>query len=332
MMIKLYSAAAGSTVRPKPIPIVRSAVMRRNILIFHLGALGDFVLTWPVAMALGRLFPQCRIFYVTHPEKGQLAEKAIGVESISIEAGWHELFADTAKLSEAAQNRLLSAQTVISFLSNGNDKWASNVKRISPESLCIAVEPPARGEIENGQHAAAFIAAQFTNYPVLEEGIQKMLASIAERGIGRRSENGGEILIHPGSGAMKKCWPVERFIELGSQLKAAGHGVRFVIGEVEREQLGREIIGALSKISEVSQPKNLVELWQLIRSAKTFIGNDSGPAHLAGIMGVATVAIFGPTSSAKSWKPLGPMVTVVEGDWNEITVGKIVSLVKLLII
>ena len=306
-------------------PVTNTAAMRRNILIFHLGALGDFILTWPVALALGRLFPQSRIFYVTHPEKGMLAEKAIGVESISIEAGWHELFADQPKLAEAATNRLMAAQTVVSFLSDGNDQWANNVKRISPESLCLTISPPARGQLDNEIHAANYIAAQFKNYSVLSDGIEKMLSSIADRGIGRRADITGEIVVHPGSGSMKKCWPVERYIELGSYLKNAGHAVRFVVGEVEREQMGREIITALEKICPVSQPANLVELWKLIGSAKIFIGNDSGPTHLAGIMGVPTIALFGPVSSAKSWKPLGPSVQVIEGDWNQISIEKIVN-------
>ena len=126
---------------------------------------------------------------------------------------------------------------------------------------------------------------------------------------------------------MKKCWPVERFIELGTKLKSTGNAVRFVIGEVEREQFGQVGIRALGSVCEVSQPASLVELWKLIGSAKAFIGNDSGPTHLAGIMGVPTVAIFGPGSSVKSWKPLGPRVDVVEGDWDEITVDKLLEFV-----
>src|SRR5438067_1389585 len=54
-------------------------MLRRNVLIFHSGAMGDFILTWPLALALGRLFPQSRIFYVTHRQKGLLAERVLRV-------------------------------------------------------------------------------------------------------------------------------------------------------------------------------------------------------------------------------------------------------------
>ena len=67
-------------------------MLRRNVLIFHSGALGDFILTWPLALALGRLFPQSRVFYVTARQKGLLAERVLRVESVDVETGWHHLF------------------------------------------------------------------------------------------------------------------------------------------------------------------------------------------------------------------------------------------------
>src|SRR5262245_1628727 len=73
--------------------IERRRVLRRNVLILHTGALGDFVLAWPLILALGRLHPQSRIICVTHASKGVLAEAALRVESADIEHGWHGLFA-----------------------------------------------------------------------------------------------------------------------------------------------------------------------------------------------------------------------------------------------
>src|SRR5215213_3534079 len=91
-------------------------MLRRNVLIFHSGALGDFVLTWPLALALGRLFPQSRIFYVTHGQKGALAEKVLRVESLDQEAGWHHLFTEAPALPERPAKVLAGAQYVFSFV------------------------------------------------------------------------------------------------------------------------------------------------------------------------------------------------------------------------
>src|SRR6185295_7543783 len=63
-------------VAPAP-TIPHRMALRRNILIFHQAALGDFIVTWPLAMALSRIMPQSRVIYVTHSQKGKLAERVL---------------------------------------------------------------------------------------------------------------------------------------------------------------------------------------------------------------------------------------------------------------
>jgi heptosyltransferase-3 len=45
-------------------------------------------------------------------------------------------------------------------------------------------------------------------------------------------------------------------------------------------------------------------------AAEMFLGNDSGPGHLAGIIGVPTLILYGPTDP-RNWKPLGPHVRIL---------------------
>src|ERR1700759_2646337 len=99
--------------------------LRRNILIFHLGALGDFIVTWPLALALARLHPQSRVFYITHGEKGALDERILRVESLDREsAGWPRLFSDTPDLPAPAARVLSGAHTIVSFFSGPDDLWS----------------------------------------------------------------------------------------------------------------------------------------------------------------------------------------------------------------
>jgi ADP-heptose:LPS heptosyltransferase len=69
-------------------------------------------------------------------------------------------------------------------------------------------------------------------------------------------------------------------------------------------------IEQFARVAEMHQPTNLVELWQRVASAALYLGNDSGPGHLAGIIGVPTFCLFGPTDPTV-WKPLGPRVHVL---------------------
>src|SRR5438874_252199 len=104
-------------------------MLRRYVLIFHTGALGDFILTWPLAMALGRIHPHNRIVYVTHSQKGALAERVLGMESSDVEAGWHALFADGEELPKKANTLVTGAHSIFTFVSDGHDAWAVNVAK-----------------------------------------------------------------------------------------------------------------------------------------------------------------------------------------------------------
>ena len=294
--------------------------LRRNILIFHQGALGDFVVTWPLALALGRVFAQSRIFYVTAGQKGALAEKALRLESNDIENGWHHLFSQEPKLPEAATKLLDGAQQIISFVSGPDDLWAQNVHRLAPDVplTTLSTVPPD----DFAGHITDFMLQQLRPFPVIEAAMTQMLRSIATRGLGVPRPSSGPIVIHPGAGSGKKCWPAERFLELASQLRNAGQVVQVILGEVELELWPAHQIEAFGKSAEVKRTGSLIELMDILRNASNFVGNDSGPGHLAAIMGVPTVSIFGPKDPVR-WRPLGPNVRLVQGEWDEIDLKRV---------
>src|SRR5262245_54240897 len=110
--------------------------LRRNILIFHQAALGDFIVTWPLALALSRMFPQSRLIYVKASWKGKLAERVLGVESTDAEGGWHSLFAESAELPESARKSLGNSHLIVSFGSL-EAMWEPNVRAIAADASLI---------------------------------------------------------------------------------------------------------------------------------------------------------------------------------------------------
>jgi hypothetical protein len=321
-------------------------MLRRNVLIFHQGALGDFVLTWPFAIALGRIYPQSRIIYITHGQKGALAEKALRLESSDVEAGWHALFTDAAKLPPRAANLLTGTHAIYSFLSP-TPTWTRNVQEVASQPPTPGSEVrrrPGSAAEESGSsaylrtrrgrqqevpkprlvmldprppesftgHAAEWIAEQLREHPVEQAATQQILRSVADRGIGFNRPGGTDVVIHPGSGSPSKCWPIENFIRLAERFTQTGRKVRILLGEVEQERWPQKDIEAISAIAEPRRPQTYLELLAELSTAGIFIGNDSGPAHLAGIIGTPTISLFGPTNPAR-WKPLGPKVRVVCG-------------------
>jgi heptosyltransferase-3 len=288
---------------------------RRNCLILHSGALGDFVLSWPLVMALGRIHAQSRIIVVTQASKGHLVEAALRVESSDIEQGWHSLFAEAGEAPESVMRMLGSSHVVYSFVSTEGDVASGNLKRLVGEGgqvVSLAPRPP----LGYSKHASDFLVEQLGQSPVAKAGVEQMLKSIAARGVGAARSDSGEVLVHPGSGGRAKCWPVVKFVKLIEKLKKKKLTVRVLLGEVEAERFSDEEVKQLEGIAEVARPATYVQLFNELRHSSVVVANDSGPGHLAGIIGVKTVSIFGTTDPAV-WRPLGPRVKVVRGETVE---------------
>ena len=297
-------------------------ILKRNILLFHQGALGDFIVTWPLALGLGRVLAQSRIFYVTAGQKGALAERALRVESVDAEGGWHQLYSEDPHLPDRAARLLDGAQWIIRFVGGPEEAWARNVRKHAPEANLITLStiPPD----DFAGHITEYILQQLKPFPVIEAAMGQMLKSIAARGIGNSVTRAGPIIIHPGAGSGKKCWPAERFLELADRLARSGRAVKVILGEVELEKWDGELLERFSKAGGVQTPATLVDLLGHLGGASGFVGNDSGPGHLAGILGVPTVSIFGPKDPPR-WKPLGPNVRIVQGEWEEVNVDRVMG-------
>jgi ADP-heptose:LPS heptosyltransferase len=293
--------------------------LRRNILIFHLGALGDFIVTWPLALALARLYPQSRVFYVTHGQKGALAERVLRVESADAEAGWHHLFAgDAATLPDGPRRMLAGSHTVVNFVAGPSDAWVDNVRRVAPDADLVTLAPRPPDDSDFAGHVSEWLLAQLEARPAMREATVQILRSVSERGLLPRRSAGDSVVIHPGAGSPQKRWPAAKFAELAGMLNADGMKVTVIVGEAELDQgwsgATRPAAGLGAAGGGVITPADLVELMQHVSAAKAFVGNDSGPGHLAGVLGVPTVSIFGPAGSPARWRPLGPGVRVVRGD------------------
>ncbi|MGA2442016.1 MAG: hypothetical protein ABSH08_13760 [Tepidisphaeraceae bacterium] len=145
----------------------------RNVLIFHSGALGDFVQTWPLGLALGRLFPQSRVIYVTQRQKGVLVEKVLRLEFMDTELGWHHLFGDAAQLPEVCRHKLASAHSIFTFIARPGDAWMRAAASVAPGAQMIPVEAGTAGQIANSLNGV----------PAVRAAVGQILTSIADRGL-----------------------------------------------------------------------------------------------------------------------------------------------------
>jgi ADP-heptose:LPS heptosyltransferase len=198
----------------------------------------------------------------------------------------------------------------VSFTAGQSDALAEAVVRLAPEAKVISLDTRREG----AGHVSDSLLEQLAESVVLSKAMEQMLRSIASRGAGYRlAPQAGSVVIHPGAGKEANRWPAERFVELARRLGGAGKKVRILLGEVEMERWPASLVGELEQVADVKQPQTLVDLVDEIASAAAFVGNDSGPGHLAGILGVPTLSLFGPSDPVR-WRPLGPVVHVLRAD------------------
>jgi heptosyltransferase-2 len=105
-----------------------------------------------------------------------------------------------------------------------------------------------------------------------------------------------------------KCWPLERFVEVGKFFAERGPIVILgAVGDAARAaQLAEQIPGAVNRAGQTTLAEFMAELGR----ARLVVSNDSGAMHLASALGVPTVAIFGSTEPALTG-PLGARTAVL---------------------
>lgn len=123
----------------------------------------------------------------------------------------------------------------------------------------------------------------------------------------------GVVLVHPGGGSRAKCWPLESFLSVARRVEAAGRPVVFVVGPVELDAWPRRDLDVIRSEFPLLSPGGADELAEALAGAAVLLSNDSGPAHLAALLGTPTVTLFGATPAAV-WRPVGPAARVIAGD------------------
>lgn len=108
-----------------------------------------------------------------------------------------------------------------------------------------------------------------------------------------------------------KEWPAARYAAL-IDLFAEREGAECVLVGAPSERARCEEVAARSKSGAMvaAGETNVGELIALLSLSDGFVGNDSGCMHLAGALGIPTVAVFGSTNPART-SPLGPRTRVV---------------------
>jgi ADP-heptose:LPS heptosyltransferase len=271
-------------------PRVRPRAPRRILVAHHL-LLGDTLMLTPLVAKLRARYPDADIaMTVAAPIAPLYATRPYGVRAIA----WSPREMPDALFAEApfdlalvpGDNRYgwlalaMRARWIVAFAGDTPPPKNWPIDELVP----YPSSPATWGDIVaaqmvDGDPPAPFARADWAAPPAREF----------------RRPAGDYAVLHVGASSPLKLWPAERWCALAQWLASraiapvwsAARGEEAVVQEVDPHGEHASLAGAL----------DLAQWWSLAAGARVVIAPDTGVAHLARIVGVPTVALFGPGSA-----------------------------------
>jgi heptosyltransferase-2 len=264
--------APATTLNPAP----------RRILVKEVNWLGDLVMSLPALRAIRRTWPAAHLAVLIKQELAGSFESALWLTlaGISRRAGF---VAD----ARGAMLNLKASRTPAAISGHQVNHWlemvrATSVADGSIDDFALEVHQPHR------------------------ERMREWLAA-------RRTRVGAPLYAIAPAAAYgpAKEWPARNYAAL-IDLLGARFGAEVVLVGAPSERAKCEQVAAACKAGAIvaAGSTSIGELIALLSLCDGFIGNDSGCAHLAGALGIATVAIFGSTNPDRTG-PLGAKTRVI---------------------
>lgn len=261
---------------------------RPRLLVVELWGLGDLALAVPFLRAAAR---HTRVTLVAKPRARPLLRRfAPEVELIELDAPWT---AFRSKYALARWPWRSLARTVRQLRAQRCDVGVS--ARVDPRDHLLLSLGGAQHRVGYARAGSGLLLTDALARPARPHRADHWTALAGYLGFEidpspPALRPGRRVAIHTGAGQRVREWPRERFEELARRLAAAGWEVDLLDNSLTE----------------------LDVLLDRLARADRFIGNDSGPGHLAALLGVPTFTIFGP-QLPELFAPRHPHATWIEG-------------------
>lgn len=256
-----------------------------RIVIVRLRSLGDCVLTTPALHLLKRHRMDLRVTVVVEPRFHSIFTDNPDIEQIlppsiaAIRQSGPEL---CLNLHGGTRSLLLTLASGARFRAGfGHYRYqaAYNV-RIPRAQEVLHLDR----KVHTAEHVAS--AMFYLGVPQCEIPRARLYTS-------QKSSSTAYAVIHPFASAEAKTWPAPRFLEIANHLKTLGIEPRFIGTPDDPLHRFRPLQTFTPQLEETKA---------LLAGATLFLGNDSGPAHMAAAFGLPMVVLFA-ASDAEVWRP-----------------------------
>lgn len=297
----------------------------RAILVLLPEHIGDVVFTGPLLRALRTRFPAAHLIAAVAPAAAPLLEACPYVNQVvawppglhgALRLGWRlrHLNCDFAIVPRADPDQAWAPLVAVLAgaphrvtLTDAASGWGRFKRLQSAPFFSEAVRPPAGVRHERLRR---LVLAWHFGVPAPDQRLESWSTEAeAARAAGFFSTlppTGRRVAFGIGTSAPKHLWPAERFARLIEQLAAREPLLTILIAAPhERPQV--EAIRSAARTPVYFLPDaTLGETVAVLRGCALFVGNDSGPAHLAASTGLPVVVISSHPQSAGDGHPDNP--------------------------
>lgn len=281
-----------------------------EILIIRPRSFGDIVLETPAIAALHAWRPDLRIFLLIEERFAPALAGNPAVAGLIFSRGFLETSRDLRRRNFAAAFNQHGGPRSVLLTAASGAPWRVGWKGFQYAFLYNVAVPDAtefygKPVVHTVEHRMSqFYWTGLPRGPIptarvypQAEAIERVKTQLAKNAV-----SGAYAVLQPEARTAEMRWPLEKFAEIARWLREK-HGMKSVVNSSARGgEEAEEIRAKLGKDAVIPAALPLADLIALISLSRIFIGNDSGPAHLAAATGTPAVVMYGPTNPAQ-WHP-----------------------------
>lgn len=288
-----------------------------RVALIRLRSLGDCVLSTPAISLLKKARPDLEIAVVVEERFAAVYEGSPDVARVlppsarAIRSFAPDLCLNLHGGTRSARLTLLSGARFRAGFDIFKPGWIYNTPIPTAQKVLGITR-----RVHTAEHQAS--ALFYLGVPV-EDVPRAVMPSDAGRS--GQAPEGRYAVFHAMAAMPEKVWPAPFFLEVARYASRELALEPVFIGgpgeDLSQFQIWRTIGGA-----------PLGEIARLVRDAEVFVGNDSGPAHVAAAFGIPQVVFFGP-SDEEIWSPWRTVSRVLKADpIHQITVEQAIHALR----
>lgn len=270
-----------------------------KLAVFRLDELGDFCLFLPYAASLRRVFPEAHLTLIGNAAWMELARSMLDFDAY-VPVRTREFMFDwncrTALLKSLQQEHFsCTLNPRISRYLFLDDLMQLACR--APKNISFAYAPQQAYHWKIGllqkllNHLPHFQLVQHTKVHELENLRSFWQTAVPGGAVStdyRRPvplvRERPYVLLAPEAGKAFRSWPLENFLFVGHRI-AGQTGLECILCGTTPGECGN--------LTDLRGRTTLTELASLIAGARLVIGNDSGPVHMAAVLGIPSIALVG---------------------------------------